>query len=151
MERDFQIWLIVFFLGLHIGIQLLIIVFLIRMLNLLKPTLGTPGVRDIATKAVATMEAVNRATTTTAELMTQIRPTVQQAASISKRQLSHADQVVGDVLDSVEGINQAVHDVAAAIGASLREAHAVSVGVRSATSTYFGKPSNLNKRKQKQW
>jgi len=148
MERDLQIWLIIVFLALLIAIQVFVIAFLIRVLNLLKPTPGSAGVRDVTAKVVETMEALNRTTKTTNEFLTQIRPTVEQAVSISRRQLSHADKVVGEVLDNVERINQTVHNFAAAVSVSLSEAHAISAGIRSATSTLFGKASDSNKRKQ---
>ena len=148
MERDLQIWLIIVFLALLIAIQIFVIAFLIRVLNLLKPAPGSGGVRDIAAKVVETMEALSRTTKTTNEFLTQIRPTVEQAVSISRRQLSHADQVVGEALKNVERINQALHDVAAAVSVSFSEAHAISAGVRSATATLFGKASDPHKGKQ---
>jgi signal transduction histidine kinase len=148
MERDLQIWLIVVFLALLIAIQVFVIAFLIRVLNLLKPAPGNGGVRDIAAKVVETMEALNRTTKTVNEFLTQIRPTVEQAVSISRRQLSHADQVVGEALNNVERINQAVHNVAAAVSVSFSEAHAISAGVRSATAMLFGNESDSRKRKQ---
>jgi uncharacterized protein YoxC len=148
MERDLQIWLIIVFLAILIAIQVFVIAFLIRVLNLLKPTPGSAGVRDIAVKVVETMEALNRTTKTTNEFLTQIRPTVEQAVNISRRQLSHADQVIGEVLNNVERINQAVREFAAAVSVSFSEAHAISAGVRSATATLLGKASDSHKRKQ---
>ena len=148
MERDLQIWLIIIFLALLIAIQIFVIVFLIRVLNLLKPTPGSAGVRDIAGKVVETMEALNRTTKTTNEFLTQIRPAVEQAVSISRRQLSRADKVVGEVLNNVERINQTAHSFATAVGVSFSEVHAVSAGVRSATATLFGKATDSHKRKQ---
>jgi hypothetical protein len=148
MERDLQIWLIIVFLALLIAIQVFVIAFLIRVLNLLKPAPGNGGVRDIAAKVVETMEALNNTTKTVNEFLTQIRPTVEQAVSISRRQLSHADQVVCEALNNVERINQAVYNVASAVSVSFSEAHAISAGVRSATATLFGKASDSHKRKQ---
>jgi hypothetical protein len=148
MERDLQIWLIIIFLALLIAIQVFVIAFLIRVLNLLKPMPGSAGVRDLAGKVVETMEALNRTTKTANEFLTQIRPTVEQAVSISKRQLSQADKVVGEFLNNAERINRAVRDFAAAVSVSFGEAHAISAGVRTATATLFGKASDSHKRKQ---
>jgi signal transduction histidine kinase len=148
MERDLQIWLIIVFLALLIAIQIFVIAFLIRVLNLLKPASGNGGLRDIAAKVVETMEALSRTTKTTNEFLTQIRPTVEQAVSISRRQLSHADQVVGEALKNVERMNQAVQEVAATVSVSFSEVLAISAGVRSATATFLGKASDSHKRKQ---
>ena len=148
MERDLQIWLIIIFLALLIAIQIFVIAFLIRVLNLLKPTPGSAGVREIAAKVVDTMEALNRTTKTANEFLAQIRPTVEQAMNVSSRQLSHADKVVGEVLNNVDRINQPLRDFAAAVNVSFSEAHALSAGVRSATARLFGKASDPHKRKQ---
>jgi hypothetical protein len=148
MERDLQIWLIVIFLGLLIAIQIFVIAFLIRVLNPLKPTPGSAGVRDIAAKVVDTMEALNRTTKTANECLGQIAPTVEQAMYVSRRQLSHADKLVEEVLNNVERINQPLRDFAAAVSGPFSEAHAISAGVRSATATLFGKASDPQKRKQ---
>ena len=148
MERDLQIWLIIVFLALLIAIQVFVIAFLMRVLKLLRPTTGSAGVRDIAAKVAETMEALNRTAKTTNEFLTQIRPTVEQAVAVSRRQLSHADRVVGEVLNNVERVNQAIHSFAAAISVSFSEAHAISAGVRSATAMLFGKTSDSHKRKQ---
>jgi ABC-type transporter Mla subunit MlaD len=94
------------------------------------------------------MEALNRTTKTANEFLTQIRPTVEQAMNVSRRQLSHADKVVGEVLNNVEKINQPLRDFAAAVNVYFSEAHALSAGVRSATATLFGKASDPHKRKQ---
>jgi uncharacterized protein YoxC len=148
MERDLQIWLIIIFLALLIAIQVFVIAFLIRVLNLLKPTAGSAGVRDIAAKVVNTMEALTTTTKTANEFLTQIRPTVEQAVNVSRRQLSQADKVVGEVLNNVERINRPLRDFATAVSVSFSEAHAISAGVRSATATLFGKASDSHKRKQ---
>jgi hypothetical protein len=148
MERDLQIWLFIVFLALLIAIQVFVITFLVRVLNLLGPTTGSGGVREIAAKVAETMEALNRTAKTINEFLTQIRPTVEQAVNISRRQMSHADRVVGEVLNNVERINQALHNFAAAVSVSFNEVHAISAEVRSATATFFGKASDTHKRKQ---
>ena len=148
MERDLQIWLFIVFLALLIAIQVFVITFLVRVLNLLRPTTGSGGVRAIAAKVAETMEALNRTAKTINEFLTQIRPTVEQAVNISRRQMSHADRVVGEVFNNVERINQALHNFAAAVSVSFSEVHAISAEVRSATATLFGKASDTHKRKQ---
>ena len=148
MERDLQIWLFIVFLALLIAIQVFVITFLVLVLNLLRPTTGSGGVRDIAAKVAETMEALSRTAKTINEFLTQIRPTIEQAVNISRRQMSHADRVVGEVLNNVERINQALHNFAAAVSVSFSEVHAISADVRSATATLFGKASDTHKRKQ---
>ena len=148
MQHDIQIWLVIIFLALLIAIQLFIVTFLIRVSNLVKPAPGKPGLHEIATRIVETTEAMNRAAKIASQLLDQIRPTVSQAAIVSSRQIAHADQVIGEVLADVERINQGVRDVAAAVRVPIREVQALSAGIRSATSTFFGTIGNSSQRKR---
>jgi hypothetical protein len=95
-----------------------------------------------------TMERMHRAAKITTELLDQFRPTVEQAAIVSRRQLAHSDQVIEEVLEDVERINEGVHNVAAAVRFPFREAFALSAGIRSATATFFRRTGNSGKRKQ---
>ena len=148
MQHDLQMWLIIIFLALLIAIQLFFITFLIRLASLLKPVPGRPGFQEIAARIIETMEGLNRTSKTITQLADQIRHTVTQAAVVSSRQLAHADQVIGEVLRDVERINERVHNVAAAVRLPIREAHALSAGIRSATATFFRTARNSSKRNQ---
>ena len=148
MQHDLQIWLIVILLALLSAIQLFTITFLIRLANLVKPAPGAPGIHEIAARIMETIEGMHRAAKITTELLGQIRPTVEQAAIVSRRQLAHADQVIEEVLEDVERINQGVHNVAGAVRFPFREAFALSAGIRTATATFFNRAGNSSKRKQ---
>ena len=150
MERDLRIWLVLttVFLALLILIQISVIAFLIQLSNLLKLTPGKPGLREMAARVVETIEAMHRTTKTTAEILSQLKPTLDEAVIVSRRQLAHADHVVGDILDGAERINQAFHKIALAFSLSFTEAHALSAGFRSAAVMLFRKGGYLDKRKQ---
>ena len=145
MDQVLQILLIAVALALIASIAIQI--FLMgRLLSLLRSGLGRHALHEIVDKAFEALEGVDRATQAATQVMEQIKPTVQQVASVSQRQLSHANQVVDEVLTGVERIN---HNVNAAIRWPSREAHAWSTGVRTALAALFGKSKNL--RKEKQW
>ena len=144
MDRDLQIWLIVVSVALiaSVAIQLFIIG---RLLVLVRFSLGRHNLHEIVDKAFDALDRVDRTTEAANQLLEQIRPTVDQVAGISQRQLPRADQVVGEVLTSVQRIN---HDVNAAISWPSREAHAWSAGVRSALSALFRKDGDPTKGQQ---
>ena len=148
MQHDLQTWLIIILLALVSVIQLFIIAFLIRLSNQVKLAPGGPRPEEIAGGIMETMEGMHRAAKITTELLDQIRPTVEQTAIVSRRQLAHADQVIEEVLEDVERINEGVHDVATAVRFPFREAFALSAGMRSATATFFRRAANSGKRKQ---
>ena len=144
MDQVLQILLIAVALALIASISIQI--FLMgRLLGVLRSGLGRHPLNEIVDKAFETLDGVDRATQAATQVMKQIKPTVEQVASVSQRQLSHADQVVNEVLTGVERIN---HDVNAAIRWPAREAHAWSAGVRTAFGSLFGKGPSLSKEKQ---
>lgn len=150
MERDLRIWLVLssVFFALLILIQISVIAVLIRLSNLLKLTPGRPGLHEIAARVVETIEDMHRATKTTAGILSQLKPTLDEAVIVSRRQLAHADHVVGDILDGAERINQAFHKIALALNLPFTEAHALSAGLRSAAATLLRKGGYLGKRRQ---
>jgi uncharacterized protein YoxC len=147
MERELQTWLMIIFLALLIAVQLFIIAFLVRLSKVLKPVPGSPGLRDIAARIMETTEGVNRVAKTATQLLDQIRPAVDQVASVSRRHVAHADHVIDDVLNDVERVNQQFHNLAAAVSLPLREALALSAGIRSAAAMFFRRAGNSTKRK----
>lgn len=124
MDRNLQGWLIVVSLALIASIAIQIFI-MERLLALLRSSTERHGLREIVDKAFDALDALDRASKTAAQILEQIKPTVDQAASISRRQLSHADQVVGEVLTGVERIN---HGIGAAITAFFKKDGGTSKG-----------------------
>ena len=67
---------------------------------------------------------------------------VNQAASVSRRRISHADQVLGDAVDGVARIQR---DLSIVRNWPIREARALSVGVTSAMLAFFRGNGTANK------
>ena len=115
---------------------------LIRLLSLLRPKPGQRGVREIANRALEAIEGADRALKLTVDMLEEVRPVVNQAASISQRQLSHADQVVGNAL---EGVARIQRDVSIVRNWPIREAHALTVGATAAMIAFFRRNGTADK------
>lgn len=136
MDRTLQIWLIVISLALiaSMFMQIFLVSILIRLLAAVRPRPGQHGLVEIADRAGAALEGADRAIRTTVDMLEEIRPVVHQAATVSRRQLSHADRVLGDVLTGVSRIQS---DVSYVRNWPVREARAWSAGVMTAMIAFF--------------
>jgi len=144
MDRTLQIWLIVISLALiaSIFVRIFLMAIFIRLLSILRPKPGQRGIHEIADRALEAIENTDRAIKVTVNMLEEIRPVVNQAASVSRRQISHADQVLGDALDGVARIQC---DVSIVRNWPIREARALSVGVISAMIAFFRGKGTANK------
>jgi hypothetical protein len=144
MDRTLQIWLIVISLALiaSIFVQIFLMAIFIRLLSILRPKPGQRGVHEIADRALEAIENTDRAIKVTVNMLEEIRPVVNQAASVSLRQISHADRVLGDALDGVARIQR---DVSIVRKWPIREARALSAGVTSAMIALFRGNGGANK------
>jgi hypothetical protein len=95
MDRTLQIWLIVISLALiaSIFVQIFLMAIFIRLLSILRPKPGQRGIHEIADRALEAIENTDRAIKVALNMLEEIRPVVNQAASVSRRHISHADQV----------------------------------------------------------
>jgi hypothetical protein len=136
MTHDLQTWVIVLSLALlaSVMLQIFFMGILLRLLRALRPRPGQCGLWDLTDRALVALNDADRATRTTVEILEQIKPVVEQAASISRRQLSHADQVVEEFLTGVERIERDVNTVR---NWPVREARAWSAGFTSAITAFF--------------
>ena len=147
MDRTLQIWLIVITLALiaSIFVQIFLMAIFVRVLSIVRPEPGQGGIREIADRALEAIENTDRAIKSTVNMLEEIRPVVNQAASVSRRQISHADQVLGDALDGAARIQR---DVSIVGNWQIREARALSVGVTTAVIAYFRGNETANKRRK---
>src|SRR5438034_11111446 len=136
MERDVQIWLIVFAAAtaLSVTIRLGIVLGLFlggrRVRAKIKEVLAAssskgPSLAEIAASARETLETINRVAKNTAEIIEGVKPLVNEATSVSRSQLARADQVLGDLRIQLETISQHIKR-------GVREIQAILAGVRSA-------------------
>src|SRR5579863_6803099 len=127
MDHSLQIWIIVVSIALIACtvVQIVTIGIFIRVLKLVRPKEGQQSLREIAEKSITAIEALERVTRTLGKMLDDIKRPVEEVATISHRQLSHADRVVGDVLDGVERVN---HEVSAILTWPSRQARALSAG-----------------------
>jgi hypothetical protein len=144
MDRTLQIWLIDISLALiaSIFVQIFLMAIFIRLLSILCPKPGQRGIHEIADRALEAIENTDRAIKVTVNMLEEIRPVVNQAASVSRRQISHVDQVVVDALD---GISRIQRDVSIVRNWPIREARGLSVGVISAMIAFFRGNGTANK------
>jgi outer membrane protein assembly factor BamA len=84
------------------------------------------------------VNSINRAARDTADLIEQIKPVVEDAASVSHRQLARADQVLSDVLTRVEAISE---NVEKGIVQPAREIQAISAALRRGLAVFFRHPN----------
>jgi hypothetical protein len=145
MEPTLQIVLIVVALALLASIAIQVFM-MARLLSFFRSGMGRRGLDQIIDKAFDAVDGVDRATSAATEVLEKLKPSVEHLASVSQRQLSHADQVVDEVLSSVGSIN---HNVNAAIHWPAREAHAWTAGVRTALFSYFKK--NGDSAREERW
>src|ERR1700722_10738457 len=113
MDHSLQIWIIVIsaVLILSVGIEIFVLVVFVKLLTALRPVPGRRSLQEIADKAYQTLDSVDKTAKSMDQILIQVKPTIDQATSISQRQLTHADQVVGDVLTGVERLNTVVSAV----------------------------------------
>lgn len=144
MDRTLQIWLIVISLALlaSIFLQIFLMTIFNRLLSLLRPKPGQRGFREIADRALEAIEGTERAIELTVDILEEVEPVVNQAASVSRRQLSHADQVVGNALERVARIQ---HDVSIVRNWPIREARALSAGIATAMIAFFRRNGTVDK------
>ena len=128
MDHSLQIWIIVIsaVLILSVGIEIFVLVVFVKLLTALRPVPGRRSLQEIADKAYQTLDSVDKTAKSMDQILIQVKPTIDQATSISQRQLTHADQVVGDMLTGVERLNTVVSAV------SNLPSRAMSAGVRIA-------------------
>jgi hypothetical protein len=143
MDHNLQIWLIVISLALvaSAAMQIFIAGVFARLLMLLRPSVGRAGLTEIADRALEAVEFADRATRSIVEILEQGKPVVDEAAGVSRRHLSHADQVVGEVLTGIERINHAANGV---MMWPFHEARAWSAGARSAMAIFFKTNGNIS-------
>ncbi len=148
MDHNLQIWVIVVTVVLiaSVFMQIFIMGVFIRLLAIFRPKPGQRGLQEFVERATVACEHADRAIRTTAEILDHIKPVVNEAASVSLRQLSHADQVVEEVLTDVDRMHR---DVTAVRNWPVREARALSAGVTSAMTVFFR--SNGSGNKGKRW
>jgi len=144
MDRTLQIWLIVISLALLASVffQIFLMATFIRILSILRPKPGQRSLAEIVDRTYEAIEGTDRAIKLTVEMLKEVEPVVIQAASASRRQIMHADQVVGDALDTVARIQQ---DVSTVRNWPIREARALSAGVFTAMASFFRKNGTANK------
>ncbi len=144
MDSTLKIWLIVISLALiaSIAVQIFLMAIFIRLLSILRPKPGQRGIHQIADRALEAIENTNRAMKAAVNMLEEIKPVVNQAASVSRRQLSHADQVLGDALDGVARIQR---DVSIVRNWPIREARALSAGVINGMFAFFRGNGAANK------
>jgi hypothetical protein len=147
MDPTLQIWMIVISLALlaSILLQIFLMATFIRLLTHLRPKPEQRGLREITDRALEAIEGADRAIKVTVDMLEEVRPVVNQAASVSRRQLSHADQVVGNALD---GLARIQHDVNLVRNWPMREARALSTGVATAMFALFRRNGTANKRQR---
>ena len=149
MERDLDAWFIVIAAAATLAVLvqlgfLVALFFAIRRLSAkIKEIRATSGVRvhalrDLALTAHEAVNNINRAAKNTADLTERIKPVVEDAASVSHRQLARADKVLGDVFTHVERTSGYVEQD---IVQPARELHALSAAVRSALAVFFRHPN----------
>jgi|ERR1700722_18528161 hypothetical protein len=144
MDRTLQIWLIVISLALlaSIFLQIFLMSVFIQLLSALRPKPGQRSLGEIADRAYEVIEGADRAMKVTVEMLKEVEPVVIQAASVSRRGIMHADQVVGDAL---EGVARIQHDVNIVTNWPFREARALSAGVFTAMASFFRKNGTAKK------
>jgi len=144
MDRTLQIWMVVVSLALiaSIFVQIFLMAIFIRVLAILRPKPGQRGIHEIAEKALETIENTDRAIKLTVNMLEEIKPVVSQAASVSRRQISHADQVFEDALEGVARIQRNVGFVR---NWPFRQARALSAGVTTALMAFFRVNGTANK------
>ena len=147
MDRTLQIWLIVISLALlaSIFLQIFLMATFIRILSIVRPKQGQRSFGEIADRAYQATDGADRAIKLTVDMLKEVEPVVSQAASVSRRQIMHADQVVGDAL---EGVARIQHDVSLVRNWPLRKTRALSAGVLSAMASFFRKNGGANKRQR---
>ena len=148
MDRNIEIWVIVGCTALAVSaiVQVFFMAALLRLASLLRPAPGRLGPSEILDKVIETTATLERVTKSMAQMLDELKPVVAEFSSVSSRQVNHADQVVGEVLTTVERINSSVNS---AISRPFREAHALSAAVRSAATALF--KTNDNSYKGKRW
>src|SRR5215470_7827693 len=113
MDHDLDVWFIVvaptasiavllqlgFLIGLLFGMRRLSAK--IKELRT-KSSSGGPAFGELVTTARNALESINRVAKNTADITERIKPVVEEAASVSHRQLARADKVLGEMLTRVE-------------------------------------------------
>jgi len=148
MDRNLQIWFIVITFGpiATMFMHIFLVSILIRLQAALRPRPGQRSLLEIADRAGAALEGADRAIRTTVDILEEIKPVVHQTASVSRRELPHADRVFGDAPTGVARIQS---DVSYLRSCPMREARAWSAGVMTAMIAFF--PSNGTAGKGKRW
>ena len=150
MDRDLNVWVIVVAAAATIAVLLQLafvvgLLFGIRRLSAkmkelrAKSSSRGPALRELLTTAREALENINRAAKNTADITERIKPVVEDAASVSRRQLARADKVLGEVLTRVERISDFVEQD---IVQPAREIHALSAAVRSTLAVFFRHSNN---------
>jgi hypothetical protein len=148
MDRNLEIWVIVGCIALALSavVQIFFMAAFLRLAALFRPVPGRPGPSEILDKIIETTATLERVTKSMAQIVDELKPVVNQVSTVSSRQINHADQVVGEVLTTVERINSSVNS---AISRPFREAHALSAALRTAATALF--KTNDNSYKGKRW
>jgi hypothetical protein len=148
MDHNLEIWIIAGCIALSVSavVQLFFMAAFLRVAALLRPAPGRPSPSEILDKVIETTATLERVTKSMAQMLDELKPVVDQVSTVSLRQVNHADQVVGEVLTTVERINSSVNS---AISRPFREAHALSAAVRTAATALF--KTNDNSYKGKRW
>ncbi len=157
MDRDLQVWLIVLMAVMAISVTIQLGILAALFLGVLRATAKIrevyaisksrgAGLPEMATRAVETMEAINRVAKDTAEVAERIKPALDEAAGLSRKRLAHADQVVGGVLTRVDRVSQHVEET---VIRPVREIQALMAGLLSALSALLGQ-ENASKKRNRQ-
>jgi hypothetical protein len=131
MDRSLQVWLFVIALALiaSIFVQIFLMAIITRQLSTLRPKPGHRGIHEIADRVLEALKDTDRAIKVTVNMLEEIRPVMNHAASVSRRQITYADQVLGNFLDGIVHIQR---DMRMVRSWSIREARDLSSGVISA-------------------
>jgi hypothetical protein len=144
MDSTLQIWLIVISLALlaSIFLQIFLMATFIRLLSVLRPKPGQRSIAEIADRTYEAIASLDRTLKVTVNMLEEVEPVVAQAASVSRRQIMHADQVVGDALNAVARIQR---DVTIVRNWPVRQSRAVTAGVFTAMASFFRKNGTASK------
>ena len=149
MERDLQIWFIVFVVATALSatlqlVQLVVLGFVARRLQaklkeIERQTQAEGSLLDqYRTAAREFVDTVKRSAENVAEVSERIKGIVNEAAEASHKQWERTDRVIDGVLTRLETVSQSFED---GVARPIRETHAIAAGVRAALGTLLGRGS----------